>query len=215
MKTILILTLLFPALVYGKYRPAVQIGPQKKTIVVQSKDGKTTKVFPISEYMNGAYNKETEKLLLNAGEVVSSLENCEVVCFSKAIVLEQQAKQEQETSREQPLTNSLEVLKHSYFAEEHGDIVQEVIHHSASIKGPNANKKQGALIYAGVVSSEWNDPMAQNKIPEVAEAWSQESQINTDGSTVYATMGEFGDSMEKAEQREDDIENSCKAPVAA
>ena len=219
MKTILILALLFPTMVYGKGFKSWKgkepvIGPNKQTVVVQTKDGAKTKVYPIGDYVFGEYNKAVEAMILGAGEIASSLENCDEVCFSKAMVLEQQAKQERETNREQPLTNSLEALKQSYFTGEHGDIVQETKHYAASIKGPNANKKQGAVVFAGVVSDGWNDPVAQNKIPEVAEAWAEESQVNDDGSTVYATMGVFGDSIEKAEQREEDIETYCTAPAA-
>ena len=206
MKKIMILALLFPPLAYGKGRvprselPLVTI--KNRQIVVEGK-GRTI-TFPVVKGV-------PEEVQLETAQAAEAVEGCERACFTNMIQITSK-----ETPFDSPEYRAMQAIRQSpvYLKDQDAVTVRDTVKHAKNIVGVRAEEKQGALVNASFISRDWNDPVAQNKIPETAESWAYESEVTEGASTLIGTMVVFDlDSEEQAEQREEKIMGNCQAGV--
>ena len=205
---ILTITLLLPAMAYGKLRPYLPayFNLSTKQVVVKAQDGKTKRVFPMSEGVS-------EAIQLRAADISVGMETCEGACYINVSELVKKADENPGGA----LDVTLESLKFANLKGEDSELVKEIIFNVSDMKGPG--KKPAALIYAASLSRHWTetdgalDTTARDKIVELSQAWSEASQ-HDDGITVFATAVVFNEGSDAATDRENAIEENC-LPEAA
>ena len=200
---ILTLTLLFPAMAYGKsfirpYLPAY-FNTGTKQIVVRSRDGRTSRVFPMSDNVSEAIQKR-------AAEVAVGMETCKGACFIHVTDLVAEA----EETPGGNLDTVLEAVKYANLKGKDSDLVKEIIFYVSNI----GETKAAVLIYAGTLSRHWTGPdgaldtAARGYIVELAHAWAYEAE-NGGNEFAFATAAVFNESIDDAENRQDEMEDKC------
>ena len=215
MKKIMILALLFPAMAYGFAKtpwkpPTVDV--KKQRLIVESENGEVVRTFPILEVDvdNETLTKtgrSPEDVLKEAAESAVAIEGCDTRCFGDVLTLTEQSVK----NPGGPVDRAMDAMKYVDLRGNDAVVVDNTVYHVVDIVGEDAERSQGALTYASIISPHWNDPTAQKKIPEVSETWAAESQRR--GDTIIGTMQAFDEGPEEAGQREEDIKTECQAPA--
>ena len=209
MKKIMILTLLFSPFAYGFRAPRVSknlpsVTVKNGQIIVAGRKGKIA--LPV---IQEALKNVPEEAQMGIAQAAEAVEGCGKVCFQNMINIANK-----KTPSNSPEYKALQAIRYSpvYLKGQDAAVIRKTIERAQHIIGVQAEEKQGALINASFISRDWNDPVAQNKIPETALAWADESDATDGVSTLLGTMVVFDlDSEEQAEQREEDIIDSCQA----
>ena len=212
MKKIMILALLFPAMAYGFARTSGKprtVDIKKQRLIVEE-NGEVIQTFPILEVDSETLTKtgrSSEDVLKEAAESAVAIEGCDTRCFGDVLTLTEQSVK----NPGGPVDRAMDAMKYVDLKGNDAAVVDSTVYHVVDIVGEDAERSQGALTYASIISPHWNDPTAQQKIPEVSETWAAESQRR--GDTIIGTMQAFDEGPEEAGQREEDIKTECQAPA--
>ena len=205
-KAILILSMIFPAFAYGKFRPI--INKKEQTVTVPGRKGKPARVFP--------YEKNVSiEVQERAGTIAGNIDNeyCVLECYRKLKELATTA----EESEGGIIDQVVESMEYTGFKQgQDARVVSETVGHvadygyhleNAGFFGYEERRMAGALISAANDSEFWDDVEAQDAIPALAEAKKEVAEAGQ--PETLATQLIFDETQEEAQKRDEDIKNNC------